>query len=81
MSVYSHLDAAHSLGLVESAQRRWVNQLQEERSGVTPTSKALTPEQQKNQERKARISRLGREKSFLKKSTELLMADEHERLR
>lgn len=39
---YSHADAAQSLGLVESALRRWVNQLQRERGGATPTSKALT---------------------------------------
>lgn len=43
----SHIEAALSLGLVESALRRWVKQLQEERQGVTPKSKALTPEQQK----------------------------------
>ncbi|UVL28333.1 IS3 family transposase [Pseudomonas donghuensis] len=64
---YSHIDAARSLGLVESALRRWVNQLQQERGGVTPTSKALTPEQQKIQELEARINRLEREKSNLKK--------------
>ncbi|WP_134063887.1 IS3 family transposase [Pseudomonas sp. JV241A] len=64
---YSHIEAARSLGLVESALRRWVNQLQEERNGVTPTSKALTPEQQKIQELEARINRLEREKSIFKK--------------
>jgi transposase len=32
---YSHTEAARSLGLVESALRRWVNQLQQERGGVT----------------------------------------------
>jgi transposase len=50
-----------SLGLVESALRRWVSQLQQDRGGVTPTSKALTPEQQKIQELEARINRLKRE--------------------
>ncbi|UVM69386.1 IS3 family transposase [Pseudomonas sp. B21-009] len=64
---YSHIEAARSLGLVESALRRWVNQLQEERNGVTPSSKALTPEQQKIQELEARINRLEREKSIFKK--------------
>ncbi len=63
---YSHAEAARSLGLVESALRRWVNQLQQERGGVTPASKALTPEQQKIQELEARITRLEREKSILK---------------
>ncbi|WP_085985636.1 IS3 family transposase [Pseudomonas luteola] len=64
---YSCIEAARSLGLVESALRRWVNQLQAERNGMTPTSKALTPEQQKIQELEARINRLEREKSIFKK--------------
>lgn len=78
---YSLTEAARSLDLVESALRRWVNQLQSERDGATPTSKALTPEQQKIQELEARINRLEREKSILKKATALLMAEEHERSR
>jgi transposase-like protein len=69
---YSHTEAARSLGLVESALRRWVNQLQQERGGVTPTSKALPPEQQKIQELEARINRLEREKSIIKKATPLM---------
>lgn len=64
---YSHIEPARSLGWVESALRRWVSQLQEERNGITPASKALTPEQQKIQELEARINRLEREKSILKK--------------
>lgn len=78
---YSHIEAARSLGLVESALRRWVNQLQAERLGVTPKSKALTPEQQKIQELEARIDRLEREKTILKKATALLMSDEFNRTR
>ncbi len=60
-------EAARPLSLVESALRRWVNQLQQERGGITPASKALTSEQQKNQELEARITRLELEKSILKK--------------
>jgi transposase len=63
---YSHIEASRSLGVVESTLRRWVNQLQQERSGVTPQTKALTPEQQKIQGLEARIARLEREKSILK---------------
>lgn len=37
---YSLTEAARSLDLVESALRRWVNQLQSERDGATPTSNA-----------------------------------------
>ena len=39
---YSFIEASRSLGIGESALRRWVGQLQQERGGVTPTSKALT---------------------------------------
>ncbi len=74
-------DACRSLGVVDSALRRWVKQLQAERQGVTPKSKALTPEQQKIQELEARINRLEREKAILKKATALLMSDELDRTR
>jgi transposase len=56
-----------------------VSQLGQERSGITPKSKALTVEQQKNQELEARINRLEREKAILKKATALLMSDELDR--
>ena len=46
--------------------RRWVQQLQSERTGTTPIGKALTPEQQKIQELEARINRLEREKDIIK---------------
>ncbi len=55
------------MGVVDSALRRWMKQLQQERDGVTPKSKALTPEQQKIQELEARINRLERQKAILKR--------------
>jgi transposase-like protein len=61
---YGCSEAARSLGLVESLLRRWVNQLQHERGGITPTNKALTQEQQHIQELQARITRLEPEKSI-----------------
>ncbi|WP_409420050.1 IS3 family transposase [Pseudaeromonas sp. ZJS20] len=64
---YSVPDASRSLGVGETALRRWVQQLQSERNGSTPASKALTPEQQKIQELEARINRLEREKAIPKK--------------
>ncbi|WP_090515970.1 IS3 family transposase [Pseudomonas marincola] len=64
---YSFIEASRSLGIGETALRRWVDQLQQERTGLTPKSKALTPEQQKIQELEARIARLEREKSIFKK--------------
>lgn len=78
---YSVTDAARSLGVGETALRRWVQQLSDERGGTTPKSKALTPEQQKIQELEARINRLEREKSILKKATALLMSDEMNNIR
>ncbi len=78
---YSIPEASRSMDVGETALRRWVEQLRLERAGSTPMSKALTPEQQKIQELEARISRLEREKSILKKATALLMSDELERSR
>jgi len=66
---YSVVEASRSLGIGETALRRWVDQLRIERDGGTPKSKALTPEQQKIQELEARINRLEREKAILKKAT------------
>ncbi len=66
---YSVPEASRSLDVGETVLRRWVQQLQSERTGTTPISKALTPEQQKIQELEARINRLEREKDILKKAT------------
>lgn len=73
---YSVKQACQSLDLTETALRRWVEQLTLERNGGMPKSKALTPEQQKIQELEARVNRLEREKTILKKATALLMSDE-----
>ena len=78
---YSHVQACQSLGVGETAIRRWVDQLRLERSGVTPQSKALTPEQQKIQELEAKVNRLEREKAILKRATTLLMSEEIDRMR
>ena len=59
---YSFIEASRSLGTGESVLRRWwVGQLQQKRTGVTPQSKALPPEKQKNQELEARIASRTRE--------------------
>ena len=78
---YSIPEASRSLDVGQSALRRWVNQLKQERSGATPTSKALTPEHQRIQELEAQVKRLEQEKSILKKATALLMSDEINRTR
>ena len=66
---YSIPEASRSLDVGETALRRWVQQLKIERGGETPQTKALTPEQKKIQELEARINRLEREKTILKKAT------------
>ena len=78
---YTIPQASVSLGVGESAVRRWVQQLMDERKGVTPKGKALTPEQRRIQELEARCNRLEREKEILKKATALLMSDEMNRTR
>ena len=78
---YSVAEACKSMGVGETALRRWVDQLREERGGVTPNSKALTAEQQEIQALKARINRLELEKKILEEATALLMAEEHGRRR
>ena len=73
---YSVVKTCQAVGVGETAMRRWVKQLQEERQGITPVgSKALTAEQQKIQELEANIKRIEREKDTLKKATALLMSD------
>jgi len=73
---YSVAQASRSLGVGETALRRWVQQLQQEQGGITPKTQALTPDQQRIQELEARVNRLEREKAILKKATALLMVDE-----
>jgi len=64
---YSITQASTSLGVVESVLRKWVKQLTEERHGVPPKGKAITPEQQRIQELEERCRRLELEKSILKR--------------
>lgn len=54
----------------------WAHQLKSERGGETPTSKALTAEQQCIQKLEAKVDRLEREKTILKKPTALLMCED-----
>ena len=73
---YSYSQACESLGVGETALRRWAKQLASERQGIPPKSKALTPDQQRIQELEKRVKRLELEKKILKKATALLMSDE-----
>ena len=78
---YSIAEARRSLGIGDTALRRWVDQLRAERDGETPASKAMTPEQKRIQELEARVKRLEQEKDILKKASALLMSDEFKRMR
>ncbi|WP_100256949.1 hypothetical protein [Reinekea forsetii] len=61
-------EGSRSLDVCETGLRRWVDQLKTERGGITPVSKALTPDQQHTQELEARVNRLEREEIILKKA-------------
>ena len=64
---YSVNAACQAVGVGETAMRRWVKQLKEERTGTTPVgSKALTAEHQRIQELEAKLQRIEREKEILK---------------
>ena len=73
---YSVPEACKAMDVGRTAIGRWVQQLQDERNGVTPRTKALTPEHQRIQELEAQVERLEREKLILKKATALLMSDD-----
>ena len=73
---YSCAEAGRAVDVHENTVRKWVQQLEAERGGTTPKSKALTPEQQHIQELEARVNRLEREKAILKKATALLISDD-----
>ena len=65
---YTLPQACKAVDVGPTAVRRWVEQYRAELGGVTPKSKALTPEQQKIQELEAQVQRLKREKEILKKA-------------
>ena len=73
---YSILEASKAVDVSESAMRKWVKQLTDERNGVTPSKgAALTPEHEQIQLLQAKIRRIERENDILKKATALLISD------
>jgi len=64
---YTTAQESMSLGVGETVIRYWVDQLNQERQGVTPKGKALTPEQRRIHELDARCKRLEQEKDILKR--------------
>lgn len=73
---YTVQQACRAASVGETALRRWIEQYQAEISGVTPSGKAFTAEQQEIQALKKQIKQLELEKEILKKATALLMSDE-----
>ena len=72
---YSIREAASAVNVSKSTLNKWVQQLKEERNGVSTKPNALTPEQRKIKELERRIKRIELEKEILKKATALLMSD------
>ena len=72
---YSVQETCEAVGAGPTAIRRWAHQLKAERGGITPSSRALTPEQIRIQELEAKIKEIEWEKSILKKATALLLKD------
>ncbi|WP_440805184.1 IS3 family transposase [Pseudomonas syringae] len=65
---YSTAQACEAMGVGATALRRWVEQLRQERGGVTPeTANAMTAEQQQIQALHAKIRKLEIEKEIPKK--------------
>jgi transposase len=72
---YTVTDACKAMNVSSSAMRKWVKQLEQEKSGITPVAKAITPEQQEIQTLRARVKRLEMETDILKKATALFSTD------
>ena len=76
---YSIPEACTAAGVGYTAMRRWVKQLESERSGITPSAKAITTEHRRIQELEARIKQVEWENTILKKATALLAQDNMKR--
>ena len=72
---YTIQEACNAVGVGYTAMSRWVSQLKQEQGGITPTSKAMTPEQKRIQELEANIKQIEWENDILKKASALLMQD------
>ena len=78
---YKLKEAAEAMGVSKSAIDKWVRQLRQERSGISPKASPMTADKRKIRELEAKIRRIEMEKEILKKATALLMSDELNGLR
>ena len=72
---YTIREAAEAMNVSKTTLENWIRLLKSERSGKTPASKALTPEQKRIQELEKQLRKVEQEKEILKKATALLMSD------
>lgn len=76
---YSITQASRELDIGETALRRWISQVEAENQGyVLPSSKPISPEQQRIYELEKRIKELEEDKLILKKATAILMSLEQQ---
>lgn len=71
VTIYGHTQKAAALAMNVglSSIRRWVDQYQQEQAGITPKSKALTPEQQRIQELEKELKQVKSDNELLKKAS------------
>ena len=65
---YTIREAAEAMNVSKTTLENWIRQLKSERSGKTPASKALTPEQKRIQELEKQLRKVEQEKEILKNS-------------
>ena len=69
--------ACETVGVGDTAMRRWVKQLAEERAGNVPRgNKPVTPEQRRIRELEAQVRQLQEEKDVLKKATAFFVQEQ-----
>ncbi|CDL82555.1 conserved hypothetical protein [Xenorhabdus cabanillasii JM26] len=78
---YSIAEAASVMNVSKSAMGKWVNQLRDERLGLSPKATPITPEQLEIRELKKKLQRLEMENEIIKKATALLISDSLNNLR
>ena len=78
---YSVRQAAQAMNVGKSSMDKWVRQLREERAGMSPKARPMTPDQLRIRELEKRLKQVELEKEILKKATALLMSDSLNNLR
>lgn len=70
-------NACEAFNVGDTAMRRWVQQLKDERAGnVLDKTKPITPEQRRIRELEAQVRQLKEEKDILKKATAFFVQEQ-----